>query len=238
MSQPHHILVASPRPPGEIADTLGPSVQLHSAQDADECLALAAGMHPELVALDLDDPELGDPEFIRMMQRSVGKGTPIVGLGDPDEDSVPEILNAGLWDIWGWNDPEDLMQRRLENLTKLHRMQHALHKSNHRRRNAQKTLVRFLKRLEEIVAHPVDSLEAYLILLYQDSRKQNAAPVHVLDEVACHLQEIRKTLLRLRQLARSLARSRDADPNLHRSLEEEGKSLAERRGRVRWDSHQ
>lgn len=237
MSRLHHILVTSPRPPGEITDALGPSVQLHFAQDADECLALAAGMHPELVILDLEDPELGDAEFIRMMQRSVGKGTPLVGMGDPGDDAIPDILHAGLYDIWRWDGSEDLLQRRLGSLLKLHGLQRSLSRAHHRRRDAQKALIHFLRRLEEIVAHPLDSLQAYLSLLYQDSRKQNAPPVHVLDEIACHLQEIRRTLIRLRRLARSLSRAQAGGPNLQRSLEEEGESMAKPGGRVRWDSH-
>jgi CheY-like chemotaxis protein len=238
MSRLHHILVATPRPPGDLIEVLGPSVQLHFAQDADECLALAASLHPELALLDLADPELGDEEFIRMMQRSLGKGIPIVGLGDASQEGRwPKLLRAGVWDIWAWEDPNVLTRKRLENLTKLHRLRLALQRSHRRRRDAQKALIQFLRRLEEIVAHPLDSLEAYLVLLYQGSRRQGAPATHVLDEIACHLQEIRRTLVRLRRLARSLARSSGADPSLQRSLEEDGKSHAEPGRRVRWDSH-
>lgn len=241
----HHILVATGRPPGALAGALGPSVHLHFAAAADECMALASSLQPEIGLLDLTDEELRDPGFVRMVARTLGSGVPLVGIAGPptagpgasedraDDMEVTDLLTSGLWDVWSWDDPAELTRARVQRLVKHHRVRLAAVRSRRKVRGTRRSLVRFLHRLEEIVAHPVDALEANLMLLYDAGRRDAAPAEQRLDDMACHLQEIRRTLARVRELAHTVSprRGRGPDPSRESGQRKERISGAEGRAR-------
>lgn len=251
MRNTHHVLIATQRPPGALAGVLGPSVHLHFAAAADECMALASSLQPEIAFLDLTDEELREPGFVRMVARTLGPAVPLVGIAGPsagadgssagtgtrrdraDDAEAGDLLNTALWDIWSWDDPGSVTRARVRRLVKHHRLRQSAARSKRKVRGTRRSLVSFLHRLEEIVAHPVDALEANLLLLYDTARRGAPATEQRLDDMACHLQEIRRTLARVRELAHSVAPRRGGDPDPSREPGQRKERVSGAEGRAR-----
>jgi hypothetical protein len=223
MSDPQHILLATTRSPGPLSEALGPSIQLHHAAQADECIALAASLHPEAALIDLCHDDMGEIEFLRTVLRSLGDGVPVIGIGDETRTAPgAEYVRAGLWDVWYWRDEGPLFRKRLEAVLGSRADRRRIRRARRKRRDSQKALIAFLRRLDETLGFPLDGLDAFLSVLYAEAGRGVAPSRSILDEMACHHQEVRRVLARMRQLSRNLAESRDREPGLARLETEAG----------------
>ncbi|MBU1700881.1 MAG: hypothetical protein KJ970_18250 [Candidatus Eisenbacteria bacterium] len=237
MNQMYHILVSTKRSPGIVMDALGINVQIHFAQDTEGSLDMAASLRPHAAIIDITDLQFSNPDYIRLMRRNLKPSVPLIGWADEKTSNLKlgKLLRAGLWDIWMWSDSQDLNQKRLTRLLELCRKRRKLKSARRERRMAQKALVRFLSRFEETLVHPLDSLEAHLLLLYADTRRDSAPAVRTLDQIAIQHQEIRQTLLRIRKLTRTLSLSDATEEVFPENLEETPAEAPFARNQVRID---
>ncbi|MBD3336947.1 MAG: hypothetical protein GF355_15650 [Candidatus Eisenbacteria bacterium] len=215
-----HVIVATQRQPGPVAERLGPRVQIHFAQDADECLALANSLRPRMAILDLSLPELDDPEFLHILHRTLGPRAPLVAWIEDrlDPEAAEQLLAAGLSDIWIWNDPPVLIQTRFRRLLDDGRFRRRIRRARRERTDAQQALILFLRRMEEALSHPLDNLEAHALALYADARRGVEERPAQLDQMTAQCQELRRVVAGVRRLARNLAGTVEAGTPLDQSL--------------------
>jgi len=75
----------------------GEDLEFHSAFDGESGLTMAADIHPSLILLDVDMPDMDGFEVCQMIRAQFGKSRPrIVALtGFPSEENRLRIIEAG-----------------------------------------------------------------------------------------------------------------------------------------------
>ena len=221
MKRTHHIMVATRKPYVQVAECLGPKVQIHLAQDTDECLTLGSSLQPALVLVDLSVAEFAQADFLKVLCHTLGEEVPVVGWAEPSrKGKVRDLLQAGLRDIWSWSEPSTLHSRRIALWAELQETRRALRRAQQERVQARKAVIRFLLRLEDALTYPLDNLDAYLNILYTEIRRHAESLLPQLDRMATQHRELREVLLKLHRLAHTLDRGTKRKGGFSRSLED------------------